>query len=145
MSSESESADWARKHEASFEADPIIEMKGAQKVQAGFVLNLYARIPMEIPPGDERGKAAKALWGRLREILDQALGGEDQRAEVRVEVDPMRTAAVLRPANEMKPEITLRARVQHAEAFQAVTADERQRMSAFEKKLVALGLRAGHW
>jgi hypothetical protein len=54
-------------------------------------------------------------------------------------------AAVLRPENEMKPEIALKARVVHEETFQAVTPDERQRMSAFEKRLAVRGLRSGHW
>jgi hypothetical protein len=109
----------------------------------GFVLNLYARLPMEIPPGEERRKAGAALWERLRGILDQALEGGG--GEAQVEVDPPRTAAVLRPENKMEPEISLRARVRHKEAFQPVTGDERERMSAFEKKISALGLRAGHW
>jgi hypothetical protein len=58
----------------------------------------------------------------------------------------MRTAAVLRRETEMKPEVTLRARILHAgDAFEAVTRDERQALSVFEKKLVAMGLKAGHW
>ena len=94
---------------------------------------------MDIPPGEERRQASAALWERLRSVLDQALEG--QSGDVQVEVDRPRTAAVLRPENEMQPEVALRARIRHKEAFQAVTADERQRMSAFEKKISALGLR----
>lgn len=143
MSADQDTADWARTHQACFEAEPIIEMKGSQKVQEGFVLSLYARLPMDIPPGEERRKAGAALWERLRGILDQALEG--QSGEVQLEVDRPRTAAVLRPENEMQPEVALRARIRHKEAFQPVTADERARMAAFEKKISALGLRAGHW
>ncbi len=46
----------------------------------------------------------------------------------------------------MQPEVTLRARIVHVEnIFKATTADERQGLSAFEKKLAAMGLEAGHW
>jgi len=58
----------------------------------------------------------------------------------------MRPAAVLRPENEMQPEVVLTARVFHQDdSFAAVTPEEREGMAPFEKKLVAVGLRAGHW
>ena len=143
MSDDHDIAEWARTHQASYEAEPIIEMKDSAKIAAGFSLNLYARLPMDIPPGEERRKAAAELWQRLRAILQQALEGEGGDAQV--DVEPTRTTAVLRPENEMQPEVALRAHVRHKGAFQAVTADERERMSAFEKKVAAMGLRAGHW
>ncbi len=143
VSAANDTAEWAKTHQASFEAEPIIEMRGSEKIQAGFMLSLYARLPMEIPPGEERKTAAAALWERLRAILTQALDG--QGGDVQVDIEPLRTAAALRPSNKMQPEITLRAHIRHKEAFQAVSADERQRMSAFEKKISAMGLRAGHW
>lgn len=136
-------AEWARTHQASYEAEPIIEMKDSAKVTVGFTLNLYARLPMDVPPGEERRKAGAALWERLRAIVDQALEGEG--GEAQVEVEPPRTAAVLRPENEMQPEIALRAHIRHKKAFEPLTADERDRMSAFEKKIASMGLRAGHW
>ncbi|HEY6548318.1 MAG TPA: hypothetical protein VI589_10445 [Vicinamibacteria bacterium] len=143
MSIDNDVAAWAKAHQACFEAEPIIEMKGSEKIAAGFTLSLYARLPMDVPVGEERRKAGAALWEQLRAILDRALEGEGVQA--RVEVEPPRTAAVLRPENEMQPEIALRARVRHSEAFEPVTADERQRIAAFEKKISAMGLRAGHW
>jgi hypothetical protein len=143
MSASNDIAEWAKTHEASFDAEPIIEIKGSAKIAVGFALNFYARLPMDIPPGAERRKAGAALWERLRAILDQALEGEG--GEAQVEVDPLRTAAVLRPETGMKPEIALHARVRHQKAFEPLTANERQRMSAFEKKISAMGLKAGHW
>jgi hypothetical protein len=143
VSIESDVAAWAKAHEACFETEPIIEMQGSAKVAVGFTLSLYARLPLEVPVGEERRKAGAALWERLRVILGEALEGEGVQAGV--EVEPPRTAAVLRPENEMQPEIALRARVRHKEAFEPLTADERARMSAFEKKISAMGLRAGHW
>jgi hypothetical protein len=136
-------AEWAKAHEACFEAEPIIEMRGAEKVQAGFLLSLYARVPTELPPGAARREAGTALWERLHEVLKDALQGEE--GNVVVDVEPPHTAAVLRPSNKMQPEIALRAQIRHKEGFQPVTAEERQHLSVFEKKLVAAGLRSGHW
>ena len=144
MSETDDTAEWARAHQASFETEPIIEVRGSEKIQAGFVLTLYARLPMELPPGEERRMAGDALWERLRAVLTLALEGQGSE-DVTLEVEPPRSAAVLRPANKLQPEIALRANVRHKEGFQAVNADERRRMSAFEKKITALGLRAGHW
>ena len=137
-------AAWAKTHKACFETDPLIEMRGTEKIQVGFTLDLYARLPMDEAPGEQRRQAGIAIWERLRGILRSALGEESR--EARVDIDPMRAAAVLRRESEMQPEVGLRARVVHLEdVFKAVTADERQRLSAFEKKLVAMGLKARNW
>jgi hypothetical protein len=136
-------AGWARAHTACFHAQPLIEMRGSEKLPVGFTLDLYASVPMEKAPGEERREAAGEVRGRLRGILESALA--DQGGQPLLEIEPMRTAAVLRPENEMKPEITLRARIVHRETFETLTPEERQRMSAFEKKLAAMGLRSGRW
>jgi hypothetical protein len=141
VSTDNDTAAWAKAQQACFETEPIVEMRGSEKVAVGFVLSLYARLPMDVPPGEARRTASAALWERLRRILDQALEG----GAAEVDVDPPKTAAVLRPENEMIPEVALRARVRHKEAFQPLTAGEREGMAAFEKKLSALGLKAGHW
>jgi hypothetical protein len=136
-------AAWAKAHKACFDVEPLIEMRGSEKLPVGFTLDLYASFPMEKPPGEGRRATAAELWHRLRTILESALGEESR--EARVDIEPRRPAAVLRPENEMKPEVTLRARVVHLKTFETVTPEDRQRMSAFEKKLAAMGLRAGHW
>jgi hypothetical protein len=143
VSLDSDAAAWAKDHQASFESEPLIEMRGTEKVTVGFTLTLYARLPMEKPPGPERQEAGASLWQRLRGILESALA--EGSGGSRVDIEPMRAAAVLRPENEMQPEVALRARVVHPETFQAVTPGERDKMATFEKKLVAMGLRAGHW
>jgi hypothetical protein len=143
MSADQDAAAWAKTHKASYGSEPLIEMRGTEKVTVGFTLDLYASLPMAPPPGPERRDAALALWQRLKEILETAL--RDEGGEVRVDIEPMRTAAVLRPENEMQPEVSLRARIVHPETFQAVTPAERDHMAAFEKRLGAMGLKAGHW
>jgi hypothetical protein len=144
MSTESDDAAWARAHRACFQVGPLIEMRGNQKVQVGFTADLYAGLPMDKAPGDERQEESRRIWERLRAIVESLAPAEG--SGIRVEIDPWRTAAYIRPENEMKPEVGLRARVFHSgDYFAATTADERARLSAAEQKLVAMGLRAGHW
>ena len=144
MSPDNDIGAWARAHKASYATDALFEMRGAERIQVGFTLDLYALLPTEKGPGDERRQEGASIWGQLRTILESALGPE--RGKALVEIEPMRTAAVLRRETEMKPEVTLRARILHAEdTFGAVTKDERQALSVFEKKLVGMGLKAGHW
>jgi len=145
LSTENDVAAWAKTHRASFETSPLVEMRGAQRVQVGFSVDFYARFPIDKVPGKNRREEALAAWERLRAILEAALPPPELRGG-RVEIEPVRPAAVLRPENEMHPEVVLAARVFHQDdSFGAVTLEERERMAAFEKKLVALGLRAGHW
>jgi hypothetical protein len=143
MSEDSDDTAWAASQRASFEVEPLIEMKGAEKVQVGFTFVLYARLPMEKPAGAERQEAGLAIWQRLRSVLQSVL--PDQGA-LRVEIEPPRMAAVLRPENKMEPEVALKARVLHREdAFKPVGEDDRGRLSGMEKALQAKGLKAGHW
>jgi hypothetical protein len=144
MSMESDDAAWAREHHACFQVGPLVEMRGENKVQVGFTVDLYAGLPMEKAAGAERRDESSRIWDRLRSILESLVPGEPTGA--RVEIEPRRLAAYLRPENDMAPEIGLRARVFHADDyFKAVTADERTRLSAVEQRLAAKGLRAGHW
>jgi hypothetical protein len=63
-------AAWARAHEACFEMAPLVELVKGRKVQVGFTISLYARLPLDKPAGEERRKdAAKVLEG-LREIVE---------------------------------------------------------------------------
>lgn len=141
---EEDDAAWARTHQACFEAEPLVELRGPERIPVGFVLTLYALVPMDKAPGAERRDAAGALLSRLRHILESTLAEAGVKA--RVEVEAPGTAAVLRPENELKPEVALKARVVHDDdTFRAVTPDERQHLSAFEKRLTARGLRSGRW
>ena len=144
MSVEPEDAAWARAHRACFQVGPLVEMQGKQKVQVGFTVDLYAALPREQVPGPERIAEAARIWERLRTIVESLAAEEGSTA--RVEIEPFRVAAYLRPENELKPEIGLRARVFHGDAyFKAVTDDERKRLSAVARQLEATGLRADHW
>jgi hypothetical protein len=143
---ENDSVDWARAHRACFDTEPLVEMVGGQRSQVGFSVQMYARVPMEIPPGEERRKAGADLLARLRSLLEaavaeQAAGGAPN---ARLEIEPPR-GVVIRPENQMEPEIMLRARVEHPSATQTVTAGDKDALSAFTKKLVAMGLKAGRW
>ena len=121
-----------------------MEMRGKERLQVGFTLDLYAALPTDAAPGPERTEESYRILQRLRSIA-QSCAPEDA-GEARVEIEPPRTAAYLRAENEMKPEIGLRARIFHREGyFTAVTTGERDRLSAVEKKLTTLGLRSGHW
>ena len=143
MSVESEGAAWARAHRACFQVGPLVEMRGKKKTQVGFTVDLYAALPEHMAPGPERIAEAGRIWERLRGILDSLPRAE---STTRVEIEPFRVAAYLRPENEMKPEIGLRARVFHGDGyFKAVTEDERKRLSEVGRTLAATGLRPDHW
>ncbi len=143
-STENDDVAWARAHQACFEIAPLIEMRGGQKVQVGFTLDLYARLPVEKAPGADRGEEAQRIQERLRTLLSSL--SPERGGNVRVELEPTRSAAVLRPENEMAPEVSVRARVFHGDDyFAAVTEDERARISTVDRRLAALGLRQGHW
>jgi len=135
---------WAASHRATWELLPLVEMIQGERRQIGHVLNLYARIPVEIPPSEERSQAILALWDRLREIA-LSLGGLGLEGE-RVEVGPFDAAGRLRPETRFVPEIQLTARIVHPTRYlEAVAADEREHMRPLEERLRELGLRPGHW
>jgi hypothetical protein len=135
---------WARAHEACFEVAPLVEQGKAGKVQVGFTLSLYARLPLDKAPGADRRTAAAEVWERLRQIVQSLVPDEEGRA--RVEIEAPRTAAFFRPENQMKPEIGLVARVIHGGSYLAdVTPEERERFAAVPKRLNDMGLKQGHW
>lgn len=136
---------WARAHQASFEVVPLLESQQGKKIQVGFTVTLYAGLPMDKPPGKEREAAAAALWQGLREIVG-AFAPAKEGTRARLEVDPPRFAAVLRPENELKPEIALLARVFHGDdTFAEVTQEERDKLHEATKRLTEMGLKQGHW
>jgi hypothetical protein len=144
MDTEPDVAAWARAHRACFEVGPLVEMKGKEKLQVGFTLDLYAAFPTDKPDGAERLEEASRIWQRLKAIVDSLAPQEGEVA--RVDVEPQRTAAFLRPANDMAPEVGLQARIFHkGDYFAQVTGEERTRLSAVEKRLTAMGVRSGHW
>ena len=138
-----EIAVWARANAACFELVPLVEMHEGEQKEVGYTLELYARLPMEKPSGPERRAAAAEVLGKLREIVESL---RPESEDVRVKIDPPRTAAHLRRENKMKPEVRLSAQVYHAhDYFAPVTKEERARLPSVERKLTALGLKRGRW
>lgn len=135
---------WAREHRACFDITPLMESRGGQRLQVGYTIELYARLPTEKAPGPERREASAKIWEALRTIALSLAPAAD--SGIRVEIEPPRTAAFLRPTNDMEPEILLTARVFHAgDYFAPVTNDERGKLPSLERRLTAIGLRRGHW
>jgi hypothetical protein len=65
---------------------------------------------------------------------------------VRTEWQPPSTEIVLRPQNELKPEVGVTLRIFHADDYmKSVTPGEREGLNRFEKQLLEKGLRQGHW
>jgi len=136
----SDVAAWAQAHEACFEVAPLVEMVRGRKVQVGFTVGLYARLPLETGPGPDRKAAAAEIWGRLREIAQSLAPREGSRA--RVEIEGQRAAAYFEPEGRMLPEVALNARVSHGDDYFAeVTVDEEARLRAVTGRLTEMGLK----
>ena len=141
--SDAEWAQWVRDNKVAFELAPLLEMRGADKLQVGFTFSLYAAAPLDEEPGAARHQAADALKQELLSLAERALATEERVAST--ELDPPRTV-VLRPENELKPEVCLCWRIFHKDEYlKPVTAAERESLSQFEKRLHQLGLKRGHW
>jgi hypothetical protein len=140
----SDAAAWARSHQACFEVTPLEESVKGRRVQVGFSVTLYASLPLEQGPGEGRRADVVTVWEGLRQILQTIVPKEGGGA--RVEIEAPRSAAIFRPENDMKPEVSLSARLYHGDDYFAeVTADEREALSALTKRLTELGLKQGHW
>ena len=134
---------WARERKVAFELAPLLEMRGAEKLQVGFTFSLYAAAPMDEEPGAERRGAGEALKQELLALAEKALATEQGVAST--ELEPPRTV-VLRPENELKPEVCLSWRIFHKDEYlKPVTVAEREGLTQFEKRLHQLGLKRGHW
>lgn len=141
--SDADWASWARERKVAFELAPLLEMRGGDKLQVGFTFSLYAAAPMDEEPGAARRGAGEALKQELLALAETALATEESVAST--ELDPPRTV-VLRPENELKPEVCLSWRIFHKDEYlKPVTAAEREGLSQFERRLHELGLKRGHW
>ena len=140
---EGEWAAWARENKVAFQASPLVELRGQERVQVGFNLTLYGAVPPK-PAGQERREAARKVKEELREFLDQVVAGHEHVA--RTEWQPSGMELVLRPENELRPEVSVTLRIFHPDEYlKSVTAEEREALSRFEKRLAGMGLRQGHW
>ena len=135
---------WAHLARAAWEVSPLVEMERGVPVQVGFELELYARVPTEVPPSGERQDAAEALWDRLREIAESLLPLAG--ADARLEVGPFEAAARLRPETQFTPEVLLSARLFHGSNLLApVRPGDRELLKPIEERLNELGLKARSW
>jgi hypothetical protein len=135
---------WAERHRAAWELTPREEMHRGQRRQVGFDLELYARMPAEIPPGAEQDAAVVAIWDRLREIAESLI--PEEPAGDRLEVEAFDVAGRLRPETNFEPEVLLSARIVHAaDYFEPVSADDRKHLQPLEERLRELGLRHRVW
>jgi hypothetical protein len=134
---------WAERNKAAWELTPLIEMAHGQRVQVGFELELYARIPAGIS-GEEQDEALVGIWDRLRQIAEEA--APEEPAHSRLEVEPFDAAGRLRPETGFAPEVLLKARIFHAAGyFEPASLDERERLRPLEDRLRELGLRPKCW
>ena len=139
-----ESRTWARQVMAAWEVTPLIEMHRGAQVQVGFELSLYARVPVNLPPGAAREAAVEGIWDRMREIAESLvlLAGTDAR----IEVDPFEAAARLRPETQFAPEILLSARLFHgSDLLVPVRTGDRELLKPVEDRLHELGLKPRSW
>jgi hypothetical protein len=134
---------WAKQAKASWEMAPLVEMNRGERVQVGFELELYARIPPEAAAAADE-PTIDALWNSLREIAESlpACLGDDAR----IELEPFEPAGRLRPETGFAPEVLLKARLIHATDYFAPVDDaERRGAKQLEDRLSALGLRQRSW
>ncbi len=136
--------EWARQHKAAWEIEPLQERYKGETVQVGFELDLYARIPLELPPSDERQAAILALWDTLRDVAESLLPLIGPSA--RLDVEAFDAAGRLRPETQFAPEVLLKARlVQAQDYFKPLAAGAREGIKPLEDHLRGLGLRQRSW
>jgi hypothetical protein len=131
---------WASENRAAWEIAPLYEMHKGERLQVGFELELYARIPGGTPPDDR----LEAIWERLREVAESLLPLAGEKA--RIEVDPFEATGRLRPETNFAPEVLLQARLFHAsDYFAPVQEADRGQIKPIETRLCELGLRRRCW
>lgn len=139
-----ETQDWARLNKVAWEVAPLVEMHKGERMQVGFELSLYARLPPEALASSAEETALEGLWDRLQEIAESLLPIVGSGS--RIEVDPFEAAGRLRPETNFAQEVLLTARLFHASDYFAPVADaDRDRMKPLEARLAALGLRQRSW
>jgi len=141
--SDSEWTDWAREHRVAYEITPLVEMRGGEKLQVGFTLSFYAEAEAELAPGAGDGQASERLKQELSTCAETALVAEDRVA--RTEPDP-ESAVMMRPENDLKPEVCLSWRIFHKDEYLKPVDDaDREVLGVCERRLRELGLKRGHW
>jgi hypothetical protein len=141
--SDAEWAAWAKENKVAYEVGPLVELRGQERVQVGFALTLYGALPPDEPAGTRR-EASRRLKDEMRAFLEEAITPGEGAA--RTEWLPSATEIVMRPENELQPEVGVTLRIFHADEYlKSVTTGEREGLVRFEKRLAEKGLRQGHW
>ncbi len=118
-------------------------MRGSETIQVGFRLTLYAAVPKDLAAVEEREQAALKVRDELRDLAEAAVP-ESERAGG-LELEPPHTA-LLRPENEFRPEFGFTWQIFHGDDYLTpVNAGDREDLARLEKRLVAMGLKHGHW
>jgi hypothetical protein len=135
---------WAEGAKVAWEVTPLIEMEKGAQIQVGFELNLFARMPTDLPPGPGQEAAVEALWDRMREIAESLLPLAG--ADARIEVDPFEAATRLRPETQFAAELLLSARLFHgSDLLAGVRPGDREALKPLEDRLHELGLKPRSW
>jgi hypothetical protein len=141
--SDAEWAAWAKEKKVAYEVGPLVELRGQDRVQVGFTLSLYGALPPDDPAGTRR-EASRRLKDEMRAFLEKEITPGEGAA--RTEWQASGTEIVMRPQNELRPEVGVTLRIFHADEYmKSVTAGEREGLSRFEKRLTEKGIRQGHW
>ena len=121
-------------------ATQIAVSKAIRATGATRVITFHSRIQQA---ADFASDTPRGIGQYLDGFIVDHVSGAQRVADVQME--PPRTA-VLRPENELRPEISLTWRIFHADQYlKAVSEADRGRLTALEKRLVAMGLKHGHW
>jgi hypothetical protein len=138
---EAEWASWAREHRAAFQNVPLIEVVRGERVQVGFSLTLYVAAPKGETAGAGRSEAVAKLWQELNLLTEDIAPPEQRTARVQVEQS---ARVVMRPENELKPEVGLTFHLlPRGGTLAPVTAEDRERVAQLEKRLLAFGVKQG--
>jgi hypothetical protein len=85
-------------------------------------------------------KLLDELGGFVAEVASQQAGA------ARIEPEAARAGTVLRPENELRPEVSRSWRIFHSDDYLTqVSQQERDSLSRVEKLFGAKGLKHGHW
>ena len=136
-----EVAAWAKEHGANYEVEPLIEQVKGKQVQVGLAINLYARLPMDDRPRQERWLDEALIRGKLHAVLQLLAPPPGGRGRLEIQAD--RPVAFIAVSSGMTPEIAVSAHVFHGdEYFAAVTEAEKAKAYDAVKKLADMGIQA---
>ena len=134
-------AAWAKEHGANYEVEPLIELVQGKQVQVGFAVNLYARLPIDERPRQERWLDEALIRGKLHAVLQSLAPPPGGRGRLVIQAD--RPVAFIAVSAGMVPEISATAHVFHGDDYLvAVTEGEKTKVYDAVKRLSQMGIQA---